>query len=398
MDKDTRDILKKIEDEELIPPLSATGMKLMDMASREDIPVSELAKVIEKDPALTLRLIRIANSSFFGAASKVSTIYQAIVRLGFERVRLMALSLSIRDAFPFGKRGNIDYGTFWRLSLYRGLIAKSISEYLSMGNPQEAFVAGLILEIGYILFHRIFIKDENSPYPHILEPLKEILRWQKKRYGVNHRELAQVALKRWNFPESYIYCQAIYGKRAKEDDFPDFVKICESARILSIYLVHYGEDLLFEDIYISIPIEMESEVLNRILINTFQEVEGTAKELKIQVNREKDIMELLEKANKTLLRISQKMTDMEDKLPTKKLPSLEYLYKSEVDPATIEAIAHEIRNPLLAVGGFARRLLSVMDPDSIGAQYAEVILKEAERLEEALKKIGAASGITINNS
>jgi len=65
-----------------------------------------------------------------------------------------------------GKVGPLDYENFWRISLYRGLIAKSLAHHLKSCNPDETFVAGLILEIGFLIFYDIFLKggkDETIP-------------------------------------------------------------------------------------------------------------------------------------------------------------------------------------------------------------------------------------------
>lgn len=65
----------------------------------------------------------------------------------------MGLLLSLRNTFPMGKVGPLDYEKFWRIfSLYRGLIGKSLAHHLKSYNPEEAFVAGLILEIGFLIF------------------------------------------------------------------------------------------------------------------------------------------------------------------------------------------------------------------------------------------------------
>ncbi|MFH1487666.1 MAG: histidine kinase dimerization/phospho-acceptor domain-containing protein, partial [Pseudomonadota bacterium] len=70
------------------------------------------------------------------------------------------------------------------------------------------------------------------------------------------------------------------------------------------------------------------------------------------------------------------------------LPSFESLEgNGEVVTHTLQAVAHEIRNPLLAVGGFAKRLSAALDPSSSEGKYAQVILEEALRLEKALEKM-----------
>jgi nitrogen-specific signal transduction histidine kinase len=106
------------------------------------------------------------------------------------------------------------------------------------------------------------------------------------------------------------------------------------------------------------------------------------------LNREKDLMNIMSKANAALNQISAKMGDAVGQEAQKPLPSFATLQPEGRSVSnTLQAVAHEIRNPLLAVGGFAKRLASALDPASEGGKYASVILQEALRLEEVLSKM-----------
>src|SRR5208337_5148770 len=119
-----KEIIEKIRSGYSLPSLSAVAIKLVEIASNEYSSMSEMVKLIEKDPGLAARLIRIANSAFFSAAEPISSIEQSVMRVGSNHLRVMALSLSLRDTFPMGRVGPMDFEKFWRSSLYRALIAK----------------------------------------------------------------------------------------------------------------------------------------------------------------------------------------------------------------------------------------------------------------------------------
>lgn len=388
MEHDPRaDLLKRLESGYFLPALSVVAIKLMELASDETCSVNDLVALIEKDPSLAIRLLRIANSAFFGAGHQTTTLRQAIVRIGFHQLRIMALSLSLRDTFPMGRIGSFDYETFWRVSLYRSLMAKSLAERLRTGNPEEAFVAGLTLGVGFLIFFDIFIKGkgvEISPKPGGLE---ELLKWEKTRFGVHHREIGETALRYWKFPEPIIACQHGYLVGPETAALP---KVCELARRLSNTMLRRSTDFqdLFRDARKSFG--LDEEVINAVILAAFEEVEGIAANLKIEMDREKDLLELMEKANRALSKISEKISALQygSPNPIGTLPSFATL-REEVEGKdyvahTLQAVAHEIRNPLVAVAGFARRLSGTLDPSSKGGKYAQIILDEARRLEEAL--------------
>ncbi|MBA7651263.1 hypothetical protein ES703_59080 [subsurface metagenome] len=99
-------------------------------------------------------------------------------------------------------------------------------------------------------------------------------------------------------------------------------------------------------------------------------------------------MEIMEKANSALSQISDKISAHQEITGTVSLPSFDSLDDLQgIVEHTLQAVAHEIRNPLLALSGFARNLASSLDPDSKGGEYARIVIEEASRLEKALSEM-----------
>jgi HD-like signal output (HDOD) protein len=384
----TSEILKRIESGYSLPSLSPVALKLVEMASDERSSVDDLVKIIEKDPPLALRLLKLANSAFFASVQPSTTLKQSVIKIGFQRLRIMALSISLRDTFPMGKVGPLDYEKFWRISLYRGIIAKSIAEHLKKINPDEAFISALLMEIGILIFFDIFIKGKNEPVTIDLEPLDDLLSWEKGEYGLDHREVGAVALKHWHFPETIIACQTYFPKPAMMDEgIPLPVKVCALAGSLSgILFQRAGE---FHHIYRNADeyLGLDQDIINDILVDTFQQVEEIGNNLRVELNREKDLLMIMENANEALSRLSERLSKEKDPFQKDHLPSFGSLQKGELISLTIQAVAHEIRNPLMAVGGFARRLSASLDPSTESGKYVHIILEEAQRLEKALSEM-----------
>jgi HD-like signal output (HDOD) protein len=385
------ELLKRIESGYTLPSLSPVALKLIELASDENSSVDDLVRLIEKDPPLALRLLKLANSAFFTTAQPSTTLRQAVVKIGFERVRIMALSISLRDTFPMGKIGPLDYEKFWRTSLYRAIIAKSIAAHIKKVNPEEAFISALLMEIGLLIFFDIFIKGKEENVRLEPEPLEQLLSWELEKYGLDHRQIGAVALKHWNFPENIIACQKFYPKAAVMDEgLPLIVKLCVLAGSLSGTLFHgTGE---FHQIYYDADryLGISQDIINDILVQTFEQVDEIGKNLSVELNKEKDLLMIMENANEALSRLSDRLSKEKDTAHQDHLPTFNSLHKEndgEIITHTLQAVAHEIRNPLLAVGGFARKLSTSLDPLSDSGKYVRIILEEAKRLESALSEM-----------
>ena len=132
------DLLKQIESGYSLPSVSPVAVQLVEVALDDSSSAENLTALIETDPSLAVRVLKLANSTFFQTRQHTTSLKQAIVKLGYQRLRIMALSLSLRDTFPMGKIGALDYEQFWHTTLYRALIAKSLAAHVRNCYPEEA--------------------------------------------------------------------------------------------------------------------------------------------------------------------------------------------------------------------------------------------------------------------
>ena len=295
-EKNKSEILKKIVADQSIPSLSPVALQLINAAADERTSARDLGAIIQRDPGLATRLLRVVNSAAFARKTQVSSVAQAVVTLGFKRVRMMALSLSLRDTFPLGKVGNMDYDYFWQTSLYRALIARDFVRASAdcPVDPEEAFLAGLILEVGLLLVYQSS-KGAQESFPGLRLPMEELLLWEQNTIGLHHRDVGSFAMQQWGFPETMMECQRFFGDPAIEPGKSFLCVVVELARRATEFVFGQCADptSIFEQARRLLGLDREN--MDNILSETFRNVEDLAGYLQISLDSQKEMLEALEK-------------------------------------------------------------------------------------------------------
>jgi HD-like signal output (HDOD) protein len=299
-DKAKSEKLKKIVADQSIPSLSPVALQLINAATDERTSARDLGAIIQRDPGLATRLFRVVNSASFARKSPVTSVIQAVVALGFKKIRVMALSLSLRDTFPLGKVGTMDYDYFWQTSLYRALIARDFVRASADCplDPEEAFLAGLILEVGLLLIYQSS-KEAKESFPGLRLPMEELLLWEQNTMGLNHRDVGRFAMEQWGFPEPIMECQLFFGDSAIEPGRSFLCVVAELARRATEFVFGQCADptSMFEKARRLLGVDQEN--IDSILSETFRNVEDLAGYLQISLDSQKEMMEALEKWKQT---------------------------------------------------------------------------------------------------
>lgn len=189
---------------ESMPSLPLVAMDVMALAGKDDVDVKELAEVIARDPGLSLKLLKLANSPMFNMDGKVSTIRGASMVLGIRSVSLLALSFSLVGSLE-GDRpwSNFDYDNFWKRSLTCAALARRFSERARQTKlSDEAFLCGLISHIGGLVIGQC-LPHEYSKYG-IVSPTKD-MNWPNHTdeiqvLGFSQSDVLLTLLGTWSLP------------------------------------------------------------------------------------------------------------------------------------------------------------------------------------------------------
>lgn len=193
-----------------LPTLPPVALRILALVEDSKSAVQDLSAVIAKDPALTARVLRLVNSSYYGLPYRVSTVSHAVSLLGFDTVRSLALGLSIFGLFEGKGQGRVlNRSDLWTHSLISGVAARLLALRVRYTVPEEAFVAGLLHDMGRFILDEYF-PNELERVLHVEEqeglPQREA---ERRILGFDHAQLGSLLAQRWGLPQGL--AQAILG-------------------------------------------------------------------------------------------------------------------------------------------------------------------------------------------
>ena len=220
---------------ESMPTLPTLALRVMEVTANPRSSANDLMEIIGPDVSLTAKILKIANSPFYGLTREISSLQHAVTVLGFKEIRNMVISTVAFESFKNIKQNDkFDLSKFWRHSFYCGLAAKIIAVDLK-SSSNELFVAGLIHDIGklvmYIAFPVEFLKLVD-----MMSPIKlkyTAFEAEKNVFEMNHDEVGMKLLKKWLFPESLITAVGFHHHPLEADKKSPFPIIVHVADILA---------------------------------------------------------------------------------------------------------------------------------------------------------------------
>ncbi len=184
-----------------LPTIPIVATKVMQMIEMDNISVEDIANVVTTDPAVAARVLKIANSAFYGCQRQIQTISGAIVVLGFNTLRSLVVAASVKEVYkPFGLTEKM----LWDHSLGAGLASRIIATSTRKANPEEAFLAGLLHDIGKTIMNSL---DRDKFQIVMQRCYNEGLFFEEAEESVftfRHDDVGAMVVKKWNFPESLV--------------------------------------------------------------------------------------------------------------------------------------------------------------------------------------------------
>jgi HD-like signal output (HDOD) protein len=214
-----------------LPSISEVAHALIQTMNNEDAPVSEVRSLISKDPALSAKLLRLANSAQFGLVRGVGTLDDAITMVGMTKVRTLALGACLSESFP--RMPDLMQKEFWRSSMACAGYAQWMATRLGI-DGQLAWLTGMMLRLGELL-----IAQANPSHLHEIEKLPHLPggRWQREQQllGFTEGHITAELARRWNFPMQIVQALQRSSEPMTDQAFSRLGAIIHLAGLLAEY-------------------------------------------------------------------------------------------------------------------------------------------------------------------
>lgn len=236
----------KVDKIDNLPTLPTVYAEVERLCQNPDVDAEDLSRVIEADPSITLKLLRLANSAFFGFTRKISSVKDAISLLGNQTVKNAVLSISIFDATQDQKAtAGLDRKKFWQHSAGVGSIARFLARKLRI-EREECFTAGILHDVGKVILDGLFSDYYAPALRAVAEQNIPIFQAEQEELGLTHTGVGQELAMSWQIPERLIEGITYHHWPGGADLDPELASLVHVADVLcrNVGVGSGGDDLV----------------------------------------------------------------------------------------------------------------------------------------------------------
>jgi len=226
-------IKEKVQSIIQLPALPAVAMEVVEMVDNPRTSASKLGKVISTDQALTAKVLKIANSPFYGFPRRISTIDFAIIVLGYDALKEIVISISLISSLQKKSDVHFDAKAFWDHAITTGVLARRLARDLGYRVSEEVFVGGLLHDMGISVLHRYF----RSEFRRIVEIARDsdltFVEAEESVMGVTHADVGGWLAERWNLPGHLVEAISKHHRPGDAEHNQELVALIHCADVFS---------------------------------------------------------------------------------------------------------------------------------------------------------------------
>jgi len=192
-------LVQRIRQCPTLPSLPSIAVQVLDLAQKPEVDIAEIARIISKDPALSGKILRTVNSSFYGRSQHVSTISHALVILGLQSVKTLVLGFSLVSNLSKNKAKGFKHIAYWKRSIFAATAARTLAAKINLVQQEEAFLAALLMDIGMLVLDQV-VGDQYGEIHAKSKSHDELAQNEKDALGMTHAQVGGMIAEQWKLP------------------------------------------------------------------------------------------------------------------------------------------------------------------------------------------------------
>lgn len=270
-----------------IPAVPMVAVRILRLIDDPKTMVEDLQRAIMADQALAARVLKIANSAFYGVRHNVDTVSEAITIMGFNTIRNLTLAVATRDVY---KRFGLIEQKLWEHSLGVSIASGIIASTIPPVKNEEAVVAGLLHDVGKVIMNNTEPERFSLLTQRVYEERVTYSDVEEDVFGFSHAEVGQIFAEKWGFPETL--CDVIYNHHKCHEGLSDldpYIRmLCLTVALADAICVRLGVGYRGPRADLNLPIE---NLCDRLGINK-ERLEDSVARFKLSYIEEKMIYQV----------------------------------------------------------------------------------------------------------
>ncbi|GAB4109768.1 MAG: hypothetical protein Kow00105_18510 [Phycisphaeraceae bacterium] len=222
-------LLDRILKCERLPSFPAIAARVIEMCGDENVSIRELGQVLSHDTAISTKILRTINSSFYGLRHRVTTVERATTMLGIKAVKMLALGFSLVPQLKGLGGEDFDPTLIWKRSLFAAVGAHTLGREIRFDHHDEAFIAGLLQDLGVI----VMLQALRGEYIKVLEPVMEhhpkLVHAERAAFDLDHQEVGKALAEKWILPDLLI--SVIAKHESPEQAVPEYEALARAVAL-----------------------------------------------------------------------------------------------------------------------------------------------------------------------
>jgi len=228
-----------------LPSLPMVFHHIQRVVNDPDANIESIVEIIGEDPSLTVRLLRLANSSFYGFPQQVNTLNEAVRLIGLKQVRDLCFGSAIIHVFPKNKIDPDFLEHFWKHNISYGIAARLIAQFRGLKNIEQFFIAGLVHDIGKLPIAMNLPQEFEKILAEVISEGKTMAEVERKFLTYDHTEVGGLILSDWKMPQPLIEVVQGHHDFKKIEQGPIEISVVHMANLLvhAMQIGTSGEDI-----------------------------------------------------------------------------------------------------------------------------------------------------------